>query len=33
MDDSLATDELPDCPKCRRKLTNVKLCGGGTKDV
>lgn len=23
MDDSLATDELPDCPKCRRKLANA----------
>jgi hypothetical protein len=23
MDESLATDELPDCPKCRRKLANA----------
>ena len=25
MDDSLATDELPDCPKCKRKLANKQI--------
>ena len=29
MDDSLATTELPDCPKCRSKIAGLEktLCG------